>query len=175
MRLVLKASPPNVFIGGSAPNPPGFPLKACGNDALRIGDYKMKISVVTFLLFLLITAPVSSQTGKPSSAAELASYTGADRERLLLEGAKREGKIVGYTTLAAEQNKQDCRSIRNKISRRQSRHVPWIFGAGAKTPHRGESEAPHRRCGRNDAAGSADFPRQSVAAPLHLASPRGIS
>jgi len=69
----------------------------------------MKVSVVTFLLFLLITAPVSSQTGKPSSAAELASYTGADRERLLLEGAKREGKIVGYTTLAAEQNKQDCR------------------------------------------------------------------
>jgi hypothetical protein len=33
-----KASPPNVFIGGPVPNPPGFPLKACGNDGLRIGD-----------------------------------------------------------------------------------------------------------------------------------------
>ena len=39
-------------------------------------------------------------------AADLASYTGADRERVLLDGAKREGKVVWYTTLAAEQNKQ---------------------------------------------------------------------
>ena len=66
----------------------------------------MKISAFTFLFFLVIAAPVSSQTSKPSSAADLASYTGADRERLLLDGAKREGKVVWYTTLAAEQNKQ---------------------------------------------------------------------
>jgi hypothetical protein len=32
-------SPPNVFIGGPVPNPPGFPLKACGNDGLRIENY----------------------------------------------------------------------------------------------------------------------------------------
>ena len=38
MRFVLKASPPNVFIGGPVPNQPGFPLKACGNDGLRIGN-----------------------------------------------------------------------------------------------------------------------------------------
>ena len=38
VRFVLKASPPNVFIGGPVPNPPGFPLKACGNDGLRIGN-----------------------------------------------------------------------------------------------------------------------------------------
>ena len=38
MRFVLKASPPNVFIGGPVPDPPGFPLKACGNDGLRIGN-----------------------------------------------------------------------------------------------------------------------------------------
>jgi hypothetical protein len=47
MRFALKASPPNVFIGGPVPNPPGFPpkdgsvqsfvadpLKTCGNDGL---------------------------------------------------------------------------------------------------------------------------------------------
>ena len=28
----------NVFIGGPVPNPPGFPLKACGNDGLRKGN-----------------------------------------------------------------------------------------------------------------------------------------
>lgn len=66
----------------------------------------MKISAFTFLFFLVIAAPVSSQTSKPSSAADLASYTGADRERLLLDGARREGKVVWYTTLAADQNKQ---------------------------------------------------------------------
>jgi iron(III) transport system substrate-binding protein len=66
----------------------------------------MKISAFTFLFFLVIAAPVSSQTSKLSSAADLASYTGADRERLLLDGARREGKVVWYTTLAADQNKQ---------------------------------------------------------------------
>ena len=29
---------PNVFIGGPDPDSPGFPLKACGNDGLWIGD-----------------------------------------------------------------------------------------------------------------------------------------
>src|SRR5213593_3100429 len=38
MRIVLKASPPNVFIGGPVPNSPGFPLKACGNDGLGIAN-----------------------------------------------------------------------------------------------------------------------------------------
>ena len=43
MRFVLKASPPNVFIGGPVPNLPVVspvepPLKACGNDGLRIGN-----------------------------------------------------------------------------------------------------------------------------------------
>jgi iron(III) transport system substrate-binding protein len=55
-----------------------------------------------------------SQTGKPSSAADLASYSGSDRERLLVEGAKREGKVVWYTTLAAEQNKQIANTFEAK-------------------------------------------------------------
>jgi iron(III) transport system substrate-binding protein len=66
----------------------------------------MKIPASTALLVLLVFAPAWGQTSKPLSLAELASYTGSDRERLLLEGAKREGKVVWYTTLAAEQNKQ---------------------------------------------------------------------
>jgi hypothetical protein len=36
MKIIPKASPPNDFIGGPVPNAPGFPLKACGNDGLRI-------------------------------------------------------------------------------------------------------------------------------------------
>lgn len=66
----------------------------------------MKVLSATFFLLLFTGAPAWSQTSKPASAADLAVYTGTDRERLLLDGAKREGKVVWYTTLAAEQNKQ---------------------------------------------------------------------
>ncbi len=38
MRTTLISSPPNVFIGGPDPDSPGFPLKTCGNDGLRIDD-----------------------------------------------------------------------------------------------------------------------------------------
>jgi len=73
-------------------------------------------TLIAILLFLLpiVSAPAWSQTSKPSSAADLASYTGSDRERLLLDGAKREGKVVWYTTLAAEQNKQIAGAFETK-------------------------------------------------------------
>ena len=64
------------------------------------------MSLITVLLVFLFASHAWGQTGKPTSAAELAAYSGADRERILLDGAKREGKVVWYTTLAAEQNKQ---------------------------------------------------------------------
>ena len=35
---------------------------------------------------------------KPLSAAELALYQGADREKILLEGAKKEGQVIFYTS-----------------------------------------------------------------------------
>jgi iron(III) transport system substrate-binding protein len=66
----------------------------------------LKILSAALLFVFLTTTPAWTQSGKPSSAAELAAYSGPDRERLLLEGAKREGKLVWYTTLAVVQNKQ---------------------------------------------------------------------
>jgi iron(III) transport system substrate-binding protein len=66
----------------------------------------LKILVAAAFFLFLTTSPAWSQAGKPSSAAEIAAHAGADRERLLAEGAKREGKLVWYTTLAAFQNKQ---------------------------------------------------------------------
>jgi hypothetical protein len=54
----------------------------------------MMVLVASLLFLLLIRGPAWSQTTKPSSAADLASYTGADRASLLLDGAKREGKVV---------------------------------------------------------------------------------
>ena len=40
------------------------------------------------------------QTPRATSAVELAKYSGADRERLLYDGAKKEGKLVWYTSLS---------------------------------------------------------------------------
>jgi iron(III) transport system substrate-binding protein len=74
----------------------------------------MKIVSAALFSIFLIAAPVWSQTSKPSSLADLSSYTGADRERLLLDGAKREGKVVWYTTLAADQNKQLANAFEKK-------------------------------------------------------------
>ena len=34
------------------------------------------------------------------TAADLAKYAGADRERVLYEGAKKEGKLIWYTSLS---------------------------------------------------------------------------
>ena len=55
------------------------------------------------LVFLMLATVVSSswgQTRKPRTLDELATYTGADRHQILLEGAKAEGKIVWYTSLS---------------------------------------------------------------------------
>ena len=66
----------------------------------------MNVLTSALLFFFLTTSPVWTQSTKPSSPSEIAAYSGADRERLLVEGAKREGKLVWYTTLAVVQNKQ---------------------------------------------------------------------
>ena len=66
----------------------------------------MKIFTTALFFAFLIATPVWSQSGKLSTAAEMAAYTGPDRQRLLVEAAKREGKVVWYTTLAVVQNKQ---------------------------------------------------------------------
>ena len=76
----------------------------------------MNIVFATLLLVLFMTESSWSQTAKPVAPAELASYTGADRERLLHEGAKREGKLVWYTTLAAEQNKRIADAFEKKYA-----------------------------------------------------------
>ena len=66
----------------------------------------MKILTAALLFVCLTNSSAWTQSGAPSSSREIAAYGGPDRERLLFEGAKREGKLVWYTTLAAVQNKQ---------------------------------------------------------------------
>ena len=60
----------------------------------------MKIPSIIVLVLLLFPWQGWTQSRKPSSIEELASYMGADREQLLYAGAKSEGKVVWYTSLA---------------------------------------------------------------------------
>ena len=74
----------------------------------------MKHLVATIVILLSMHAPAWGQSAKPSGAADLAAYTGNDRERILFDGAKREGKLVWYTTLAADQNKTIAAAFEKK-------------------------------------------------------------
>jgi iron(III) transport system substrate-binding protein len=72
----------------------------------------MKILIIALFFLSFATSPAWSQTAR--TAAELGSHTGADREKILFEGAKREGKLVWYTTLATDQNKQIAAAFEKK-------------------------------------------------------------
>src|ERR687891_2720031 len=62
----------------------------------------MKIAAaLIFALFL--HSPVLGQ-GKPMTVAEMAAYNKPDREKILLEGAKKEGKFLWYTSLTGGPN-----------------------------------------------------------------------
>jgi iron(III) transport system substrate-binding protein len=59
----------------------------------------MRPVFIAFLVVQILSTAAWSQSAPPKTAAELAKYMGADRERLLYEGAKKEGKVVWYTSL----------------------------------------------------------------------------
>jgi iron(III) transport system substrate-binding protein len=56
--------------------------------------------VIAMILIASVGANGWCQNLRPTTAVELAKYSGADRERLLHDGAKKEGKLVWYTSLS---------------------------------------------------------------------------
>jgi iron(III) transport system substrate-binding protein len=60
--------------------------------------------IVLMLLILGVPMTALAQSGKPRSIAELAAYNKPDREKLLYEGAKKEGKLTWYTSLTGGPN-----------------------------------------------------------------------
>ena len=58
--------------------------------------------LIALILFALFCFPSSAwaQTRKPANLNELVSYMGADREQVLYAGAKAEGRLMWYTSLA---------------------------------------------------------------------------
>jgi iron(III) transport system substrate-binding protein len=68
------------------------------------------------LVLFLVPSAGWSQARKPSGIAELAAYTGADREQILYAGAKAEGKLVWYTSLAGGSYKALAQAFEAKYS-----------------------------------------------------------
>jgi iron(III) transport system substrate-binding protein len=76
----------------------------------------MAVGMIAIVLTLVFVWPVAlpAQTAKPATLAELAVYTGPDREQLLVSGAKKEGKVVWYTALAGGSYKELARAFEAK-------------------------------------------------------------
>ena len=76
------------------------------------------MQVVSFILLALLLLPSNAwaQPRKPSTIAELVTYRGADREQLLYAGAKSEGKIVWYTSLAGDSYKELVKAFETKYT-----------------------------------------------------------
>jgi len=58
------------------------------------------VFIIVICFSLLQPLKSFAQSAKPTSIADLALYSGSDREQMLAAGAKKEGKIVWYTALA---------------------------------------------------------------------------
>src|ERR687895_2826672 len=60
----------------------------------------MKLWTLPLLIVVTMTSFIWGQAKKPRTLDELVAYSGADRQQILLEGAKAEGKVVWYTSLS---------------------------------------------------------------------------
>ncbi|HMA80156.1 MAG TPA: extracellular solute-binding protein [Candidatus Binatia bacterium] len=63
-----------------------------------MGPVSQPALVLSLLLFCLPTSSRAFAAGAPLSSAQLALYQGADREKILIDGAKREGQFTLYTS-----------------------------------------------------------------------------
>jgi len=99
------------------------------------------LSVIILTLFLFLPC-AWGQARKPASIAELASYRGPDREQILYAGAKTEGKIVWYTSLAGDSYKEMVKAFETKYP---GVKVESFRAAGADLVTRLEEEGKARR------------------------------
>jgi len=62
----------------------------------------MKLLSIVLSWLLLMSCEAWSQNRKPMTVAELVTYNGANREQVLYAGAKDEGRVMWYTSLAGD-------------------------------------------------------------------------
>ena len=64
----------------------------------------MKFVGVFFIAFFVWAPELCAQTPKSMTVSEIAAYNKPDREKMLYEGAKKEGKLMWYTSLTGGPN-----------------------------------------------------------------------
>ncbi len=74
----------------------------------------MRIYLWVLSIFLLNPAALPAQGRKPTTVAELVTYNAKDREQVLYNGAKFEGKVTWYTSLAGDSYKGMAKAFENK-------------------------------------------------------------
>ena len=74
----------------------------------------MKVFLIALSLLSLATSAAWSQNHKPMTVAEIVTYNGADREQVLYVGAKLEGKVTWYTSLAGDSYKAMIKAFETK-------------------------------------------------------------
>ena len=83
-----------------------FPL-ALFYAQLILRRRKMKTWIAAILVSVSLGGSAWGQSPRPQTAADLGKYLGADRERLLYEGAKRRQACVVHIAHAVQGNRQD--------------------------------------------------------------------
>jgi len=76
----------------------------------------MKTLFIVLSWLLLATSEAWSQNRKPMTIAELVTYNGNDREQVLYAGAKLEGKVTWYTSLAGDSYKAMLKAFETKYA-----------------------------------------------------------
>jgi len=102
----------------------------------------MKTAIIASALWLM-GAQGCAQQRMPTTVADLAKYRGADRESLLYAGAKTEGKVTWYTSLAGASYKELAKAFSEKYA---GVEVEPFRAPGADLVVRLEEEA---KAGRN--------------------------
>src|SRR5512144_532779 len=74
----------------------------------------MKTAILIISAFFVMPSHGFTQERKPTSVAELATYRGPDREAVLYAGAKTEGKVTWYTSLAGASYKELAKAFSAK-------------------------------------------------------------
>jgi iron(III) transport system substrate-binding protein len=104
----------NIRIGVITGHRPFVELRIC----MKRLDFGKEVAMRIFTIFVWILAlsPLNApaQTRKPTTISELVTYNSADREQVLYVGAKGEGKVTWYTSLAGDSYKGMVKAFEGK-------------------------------------------------------------
>src|SRR5882724_4043139 len=135
-----------------------------------------KWSIAEFVLAMTLAAFFQLQSLNGASVEDVALLKSADRQKILVEGAKKEGKLSFYTTLIVE---QVVRPLKDAFEKEYPLHPSRIFprqlrSHHAKTFRRIPSQALCRGRGRRQ-FDDDDGSTRRLPAKIFLAASRRIS